>query len=83
MAFELGLKAVDPAYEWTYVGDRLASTTSPRPREAFNNLDAKGVGAVYPYLGGAHEAVVQAGQREGRRHHDERRLVEGLRAGPT
>ena len=27
-------------------------------REAFNNLLAQGVRAVYPYLGGAHEAVV-------------------------
>jgi basic membrane protein A and related proteins len=57
-AFEMGLKAVDPAFEWTYVptgsfNDVAAAT------EAFNNLLAQGLGAVYPFLGGAHEAVVK------------------------
>ncbi len=57
-AFELGLKAVDPSFEWTYVptgsfNDVAAAT------EAFNNLKAQGVGAIYPFLGGAHEAVVK------------------------
>ena len=57
-AMELGLKAVDPTFTWTYVptgsfNDVAAAT------EAFNNLKSKGIGAVYPYLGGAHEAVVK------------------------
>jgi basic membrane protein A and related proteins len=57
-AFRLGLDEVDPNYEWTYVAtgsfnDAAAAT------EAFNNLKAQGVGAIYPYLGGAHEAVVK------------------------
>jgi basic membrane protein A and related proteins len=56
-AFELGLKAIDETYEWTYVptgsfNDVAAAT------EAFNNVYAEGARAVYPYLGGAHEAVV-------------------------
>ncbi len=57
-AFELGLTAVDDSFTWTYVptGDfnDVAAAT-----EAFNQALADGVGAVYPYLGGAHEAVVQ------------------------
>jgi basic membrane protein A and related proteins len=57
-AMELGLKAVDPTFTWTYVptgsfNDVAAAT------EAFNNLKSKGIGAIYPYLGGAHEAVVK------------------------
>ncbi len=57
-AFKLGLNAVDPSFTWDYVptgsfNDVAAAT------EAFNNLKAKGVGAIYPYLGGAHEAVVK------------------------
>jgi basic membrane protein A and related proteins len=57
-AFRLGLDQVDPKYDWTYVAtgsfnDAAAAT------EAFNNLKAQGVGAIYPYLGGAHEAVVK------------------------
>jgi basic membrane protein A len=63
-AFELGLHAVDPSFEWTYVGtgsfDDVAAAT-----EAFNNLYAQGVRAVYPYLGGAHEAVVKLANEKG------------------
>ena len=63
-AFELGLKAVDPNFEWTYVaaGDfnDVAAAT-----EAFNNVYAQGVRAVYPYLGGAHEAVVKLANEKG------------------
>ncbi len=63
-AMELGLKAVDPTFTWTYVptgsfNDVAAAT------EAFNNLKSKGVGAVYPYLGGAHEAVVKLADEAG------------------
>jgi basic membrane protein A len=57
-AFEQGLQAVDPSYTMTYIptGDfnDVAGAT-----EAFNNAVAEGAGAVYPFLGGAHEAVVQ------------------------
>ena len=49
--------AVDPAYTATYIptGDfnDVAGAT-----EAFNQATANGAGAVYPFLGGAHEAVV-------------------------
>jgi basic membrane protein A len=63
-AFRLGLDQVDPNYEWTYVAtgsfnDAAAAT------EAFNNLKAQGVGAIYPYLGGAHEAVVKLANENG------------------
>jgi basic membrane protein A len=58
LAFEAGLQAVDPAYTVTYIptGDfnDVAGAT-----EAFNQALAEGAGAVYPFLGGAHEAVVQ------------------------
>jgi basic membrane protein A len=57
-AFQLGLQAVDPTFDWKYVptgsfNDVAAAT------EAFNNLKAQGVGAVYPFLGGALQAVVK------------------------
>ena len=55
MAFELGLKAVDPVVHVDLRRDRLRSTTSPHATAAFNSLD-NGVDAVYPYLGGAHRA---------------------------
>jgi basic membrane protein A and related proteins len=58
IAFEQGLQAVDPSFTMTYIptGDfnDVAGAT-----EAFNQARAAGAGAVYPFLGGAHEAVVQ------------------------
>ena len=58
LAYELGLQAVDPSFTATYIptGDfnNVAGAT-----EAFNNALAEGAGAVYPFLGGAHEAIVQ------------------------
>jgi basic membrane protein A len=57
MAFEAGLQAVDPSFTATYIptGDfnDVAGAT-----EAFNQAVAAGAGAVYPFLGGSHEAVV-------------------------
>lgn len=57
-AFELGLQSVDESFTITYVpaGDfnDIAAAT-----EAFNNALAAGADAIYPYLGGAHEALVQ------------------------
>ena len=58
LAFQLGLQAADPSYTAVYIptGDfnDVAGAT-----EAFNQAVANGAGAVYPFLGGAHEAVVQ------------------------
>jgi basic membrane protein A len=63
MAFELGLKAVDPSYTMTYVPtgdfpfdfDNTANATAALQTAIDNGADA-----VYPYLGGAHRPVVQA-----------------------
>ncbi len=57
-AFRLGLDQVDPSYEWTYVATGSFNDVAAAT-EAFNNLKAQGVGAIYPYLGGSHEAVVK------------------------
>ena len=64
MAFELGLQAVDPSFTMTYVptgdfNDTAAAT------EAFNTAVAEGVDAVYPFLGGSHEPVVQLANEAG------------------
>lgn len=57
-AFELGLKAVDESFTSVYIPtgnfNDIAGAT-----EAFNQAVSTGVGAVYPFLGGAHEAVVR------------------------
>jgi basic membrane protein A len=63
-AFDMGLKAVDPSFEWTYVGTGSFNDVAAAT-EAFNNLYAQGVRAVYPYLGGAHEAVVKLANEKG------------------
>jgi len=62
LAYEEGLKGVDPSYTMTYVPtgshpydfDNTAGAT-----EAMNAAISAGTNAVYPYLGGAHEAVVK------------------------
>jgi basic membrane protein A len=56
--FRMGLDTVDPAYEWTYVATGSFNDVAAAT-EAFNNLKDQGVGAIYPYLGGSHEAVVK------------------------
>ncbi|MEP1123302.1 MAG: BMP family ABC transporter substrate-binding protein [Ilumatobacter sp.] len=57
-SFELGLQAVDESFTMTYIptGDfnDVAGAT-----EAFNQATANGAGAVYPFLGGALEPIVQ------------------------
>ena len=58
MAFQLGLKSIDPTYEWTYVATGSFNDVAAAT-EAYNNLKAQGVGAIWPYLGGSHEAVVK------------------------
>ena len=68
MAFELGLKAVDPSYTMTYVQsgdfpfdfDNTANATAALQTAIDNGADA-----VYPYLGGAHRPVVQAANAAG------------------
>ncbi len=62
LAFRLGLKDVDESYDVTYTPtgnypfdfDNVAGAT-----EAFNVALDGGMDAVYPYLGGAHEPLVQ------------------------
>jgi basic membrane protein A len=58
--FKLGLTSVDPAFadKWTYVATGSFNDVAAAT-EAFNNLKDQGVGAIYPYLGGSHEAVVK------------------------
>lgn len=68
LAFELGLQAVDPAFSDKYVAsgnfpydfDNTAGAT-----EALNAAIADGAGAVYPFLGGAHEPVVKLANDKG------------------
>ncbi|MEM9746930.1 MAG: BMP family ABC transporter substrate-binding protein [Actinomycetota bacterium] len=62
LAYELGLKAVDESLEFTYVptGDfPFDFDNIQNASAAFENAAAEGASAVYPYLGGAHEPVVQ------------------------
>jgi basic membrane protein A len=62
LSFEMGVKAVDSAFTVAYVptGDFPYDFNSvANATEAFNNVVADGVGVVLPYLGGAHEPVVQ------------------------
>ncbi len=62
LAFRLGLQDVDPSFDVTYTPtgnypfdfDNVAGAT-----EAFNVALDGGMDAVYPYLGGAHEPLVQ------------------------
>ena len=62
LAFRLGLQDVDPSYDVIYTPtgnypfdfDNVAGAT-----EAFNVALEGGMDAVYPYLGGAHEPLVQ------------------------
>lgn len=68
LAFEYGLKLVDEAFEVTYVPtgnfpydfNNTAGAT-----EAYNNAVAEGATAVYPFLGGAHEAIVALANEDG------------------
>ncbi len=68
LAFELGLKAVDPSFTNTYVAsgnfpydfDNTSGAT-----EALNTAISNGAQAVYPFLGGAHEPVVKLANEKG------------------
>ena len=61
-SFELGLTSLDPALTFTYVpsGDfPFDFDNIQNASAAFENAVAEGADAIYPYLGGAHEPVVQ------------------------
>lgn len=64
LAFEAGLVAVDDGFTVTYLptGDfnDVAGAT-----EAYNQAVANGAGAVYPFLGGSHEAIVGLANEDG------------------
>ena len=64
LAFQAGLAAVDETFEVVYIptGDfnDVAGAT-----EAYNQAVASGVGAVYPFLGGSHEAIVGLANEDG------------------
>jgi basic membrane protein A len=68
LAYELGLAAVDPALTFTYVptGDfDFDFDNIQNASAAFENAVAEGADAIYPYLGGAHEPVVQLANEGG------------------
>lgn len=68
MAFQFGLSLVDESFTATYIPtgnfpfdfDNTAGAT-----EAYNNAVAGGADAVYPFLGGAHEPIVQLANEDG------------------
>ena len=68
LAFEMGLKDAQADATMTYVPTGaypydFANTAGAT--EAYNSAKAAGVGAVYPYLDGAHEAIVQLANADG------------------
>ena len=68
LAFEAGLQEIDPSYTLTYVPTGnfpFDFDNSAGAVEAFNAALDEGTGAVYPYLGGAHEPVVQIANENG------------------
>lgn len=68
LAFDLGLKAVDPSYTYTYVqsGDHpFDFENTANATAALQTAVDNGADAVYPYLGGAHRPVVQAANAAG------------------
>ncbi|MEN8235000.1 MAG: BMP family ABC transporter substrate-binding protein [Actinomycetota bacterium] len=59
---EFGLKQVDESFTVTYVPTGAYPydfNNTAAATEAYNNLVAEGAAAVYPFLGGAHEPIVQ------------------------
>lgn len=68
LAYEMGLKAVDPAFTMTYIPTGAFPydfNNTSGATEAFNAALAEGIGAVYPYLGGAHEPIVKLANEAG------------------
>ncbi len=66
VAFERGLKAKNSGFEATYVPTGAFTFDFNNVDEAVQALEARkdDVDAVYPFLGGAHEPVVQRANRE-------------------
>jgi basic membrane protein A len=62
-SFKLGLKAVDASYDVTYYATG-SFNDAQKATEAYNTAKGQGIGAVYPYLGGAHEAVVKLANKD-------------------
>jgi len=68
LAYELGLASVDESFEFTYVpsGDfPFDFDNIQNASAAYENAVAEGADAIYPYLGGAHEPVVQLANEGG------------------
>jgi len=68
LAYELGLAAVDEAFTFTTVptGDfPFDFDNIQNASAAYENAVAEGADAIYPYLGGAHEPVVQLANEGG------------------
>lgn len=62
LAFVEGLAAIDPSFVFTYVpsGDfDFDFDNVQNASAAYENAVAEGADAIYPYLGGAHEPVIQ------------------------
>ncbi|HEV8298536.1 MAG TPA: BMP family ABC transporter substrate-binding protein, partial [Acidimicrobiales bacterium] len=62
-SFKLGLKAVDPTFDVTYYATGSFNDVQ-KATEAYNTAKGAGIGAVYPYLGGSHEAVVKLANKD-------------------
>jgi basic membrane protein A len=62
-AFNLGLQAVDPTYKATYYGTGSFNDVQ-KATEAYNVAKGNGVGAVYAFLGGAHEPIVKLANKD-------------------
>ncbi|WP_420451373.1 BMP family lipoprotein [Ilumatobacter sp.] len=68
LSYQLGLGSVDESFEFNYVPagdfpfdfDNVQNATA-----AYENAAAQGAEAIYPYLGGSHEPVVQLANQGG------------------
>ena len=68
LAFEFGLHLVDESFEAIYVPTGnfpFDFNNTAGATEAYNNAVAEGIGAVYPFLGGAHEPIVRLANADG------------------
>jgi basic membrane protein A len=66
--FEFGLAQVDESFAVTYVPTGAYPydfNNTAGATEAYNNAVAQGADAVYPFLGGAHEPIVQLANEDG------------------
>ncbi len=68
LAFQYGLRLVDSSFEAVYVPTGAFPfdfNNSAGATEAYNTAVAEGMGAVYPFLGGAHEPVARLANDDG------------------